>query len=84
MEDALTVRRHKLRRLLRAMRRERGVTQAQVAEHLGVPQSVISKCERGERQLEAAELIGVCEALGISLRTFVRRWESTPDDFEGE
>jgi len=80
--DVLLARRLKLRRLLRAIRRERGVTQVQLAERLEVPQSVISKYEGGERQLDFVEVEAVCDALGTSLRSFCRRWDSTPDDFE--
>lgn len=77
-------RRVKLRRLLRAIRRERGVTQVQLAESLEVPQSVISKYESGERQIDFVEVEAVCEAVGMSLRSFCRRWDSTPEDFEDE
>ncbi len=84
MEDVLVARRVKLRRLLRSIRRERGMTQAQIAERLGVPQSVISKLENGERQVDFVEVEALCEALGTSLRSFCRRWDSTPEDWEGD
>ncbi len=82
--DAVSVRQRKLRLLLRAVRRERGVTQVQLAERLNLPQSVISKSERGERQLLFVDVQALCEALGVSLGTFCRRLESTPEDYEGE
>ncbi len=82
--DVFSVHQRKLRLLLRTIRRERGVTQVQLAERLGWPQSMVSKYERGERQLYFAEVVGIWEALGISRRTFWRRWDSTPDDYEGE
>jgi transcriptional regulator with XRE-family HTH domain len=41
-----------------------------------VPQSFVSKYERGERRLELAEAILILEHLGVSLRTFSRRLES--------
>ncbi len=84
MEDVLGMRRVKLRRLLRTIRRERGVTQVQLAERLAVPQSVISKIENGERQVDFVEVEALCEALGTSLRSFCRRWDSTPVDWEGD
>ena len=84
MEDALAARRVKLRRLLRTIRRERGVTQVQLAERTGLPQSVISKVENGERRVEFVEVEAVCEGVGMSLKSFCRRWDSTPDDWNGE
>lgn len=41
---------------LRAAREESGLTQADVAEKLGVDQSWISKAERGVRRLDIIEL----------------------------
>ena len=82
MEHARSARRVKLRRLLRAIRQERGITQIQLAERLGVPQPMISRYEKGERQVEFVEVEEICEAVGMSLRSFCRRWDSTPDDFE--
>lgn len=44
-----------LRRLKRA-REESGLKQVEVARLLGRPQSYISKCESGERRVDAVEL----------------------------
>lgn len=63
--------------LLRAMRLEANVTQAELGARLGVPQSIISKIERQERRLDVAELRRVCVALGVSLLEFVARFEHT-------
>jgi transcriptional regulator with XRE-family HTH domain len=65
----------KLQSLLRAVRTEAGVTQAELAAKLGVPQSVVSKYESGERRLDVVELRQVCRALGLPLVDFVRRLE---------
>jgi ribosome-binding protein aMBF1 (putative translation factor) len=65
----------KLAALLRSVRSESGLTQAQVAERLDLPQSFISKYESGERRLDLVELRQICKALGISLSDFVRRFE---------
>ena len=53
-------------------------------ERLGLPQSVISKVESGERQVVFLELEAVCEGVGITLEGFCRRWKSIPVDFEDE
>lgn len=41
---------------LREARKAAGLTQAQVAQALGRPQSFVSKCESGERRVDAVEL----------------------------
>lgn len=84
MDDAGSREHVKLRRLLRRIRRERGVTQVQLAERLGLPQSVISKYENGERQLGFVEVLVVVQAVGMRPGTFFRRWLSSLEDFEDE
>lgn len=61
--------------LLRRMREDAGLTQRQLAEKLGVPQSFISKCERGERRVDIVELRAICIALGTTLSDFVELFE---------
>jgi transcriptional regulator with XRE-family HTH domain len=56
-----------LQELLIELRHERQLTQMQVAERLGVPQSFVSKYETGERRLDAVELFKIAQVLGISL-----------------
>lgn len=58
-------------RELRAARRASGATQIDVAETLGETQSMISKCERGERRLDVVELRAYCRAIGVPLSAFV-------------
>ncbi len=41
---------------LKAARKAAGLTQVQVATALGEPQSFVSKCESGERRIDAVEL----------------------------
>jgi len=65
----------KLAALLRSVRAEAGLTQAEVSERLDLPQSFVSKYESGERRLDLVELRQICKALGISLADFVRRFE---------
>jgi transcriptional regulator with XRE-family HTH domain len=64
-----------LLRLLKALRADSGMRQAEVAHKLGKPQSFVSKYEAGERKLDVLELKEVCGALGISLQEFVQRLE---------
>ena len=48
-------------------RKTAGLTQAQVAEQLGKPQSYIAKIERCERKLDVMEFVLLCETLGVSV-----------------
>lgn len=61
---------------LKESRLEAGLTQAQLAAKLDVDQSTVSKIERSERRIDVVELKLICDALGISLRDFVDRFES--------
>lgn len=60
--------------LLRQVRSEAGLTQAEVAERIGQGQSYVSKYEAGEQRLDLIELEAVCGAVGVSLTAFVERY----------
>jgi predicted transcriptional regulator len=61
--------------LLRELRVEAELTQADLADKLDVPQSFVSKYESGERRLDVLELRRVCKAIKMSLPEFVKRLE---------
>lgn len=67
-------------RHLREMREGADITQAELARRLGITQSAVSKCERGERRLDVVELYAWCAALRVSFvefaRTLDRSWRS--------
>ena len=52
----------KLRKELRAIRDDAGLSQEALAEKLGVKQSFISKYERGERGLPFIDVLLICKA----------------------
>ncbi len=56
---------------LRAARRQAGLTQEKVARKLGRPQSFVSKCESGERRVDAVELQEFARLYHKSLSYFV-------------
>ena len=62
-------------KLIRDARVEAGVTQVDLAQQLGIDQSVISKIEHGQRRIDVIELKRFCDALHISLSDFVSRLE---------
>lgn len=68
-----------LAELLRVARQEVGLTQERLAERLRRRQSFVSKIESGERRIDLVELRELCIALGISLRTFIDRFEASID-----
>ena len=63
----------KLLTLLRNVRVDAGLTQADLASHLHRDQTFVSKYESGERRLDILELREVCHAIGIDFVTFIRR-----------
>ena len=54
----------KLRELLVAARKRAGLTQQDVADRLGRPQSFVAKYEGGERRLDVVEFVAISRALG--------------------
>ena len=62
--------------LLRAVREEKGLHQTDVAYALGHPQSFVSKYEAGARRMDLLELKDICDAVGVQLTDFVRRFEA--------
>jgi DNA-binding XRE family transcriptional regulator len=62
-------------RLLRRVRVEAKLTQADLAKILGVTQARISKYEQGERRIDILELKAICDAITLPLMEFARRFE---------
>jgi transcriptional regulator with XRE-family HTH domain len=69
-------RRRLVGRILKQLRLEAGLRQADVATGMGVPQSVVSKIESGERTADAVEVLEICRVLGLTMNEFTRRLES--------
>lgn len=65
-----------LSQLIREMRNAAGLTQAACAEALGKPQSYVSKIEGGSQRIDLIQLKEYCTICGVSLTTFVKRFES--------
>lgn len=64
------------RDLIKELRTKSGMTQADLAKELALPQSFVSKYETGERRLDLVEIRAVCQALDTSLLSFVKQFES--------
>ena len=55
---------------LRRLREDAGVTQGVVGNAMGRDQSVVSKCERGERRLDIIEVMYYCQGIGMNFDKF--------------
>ncbi len=64
-QEALLVR-------LREARARAGLTQQEVADSLGRPQSFVAKYERGERRLDVVEFLEVANTLGADPQSIIR------------
>lgn len=62
-----SARHQRFRELLRQIRVDAGLTQVQLAEELGKPQSYVSKAEMGERRLDFIETLDFCKACGVGV-----------------
>ena len=68
--------REAFRALLKALRKnEAQLTQVELSNALGRPQSYVSKYENGERRLDYVEVSDTCKVLGITMQRFNRLYE---------
>ena len=56
---------------LKAARKEAGLTQTEVAERLGRPQSFVAKCESGERRVDVVEAAAFARLYRQSIESFL-------------
>jgi transcriptional regulator with XRE-family HTH domain len=68
--------------VLRELRKQRKLTQDQVAKSMGVKQAFVSKYETGERRLDFIDLIAICDVLGMSIVRFAERFEASRKAFK--
>ena len=60
---------------LAALRREAGLTQAELAERLGISKSAVSMYERGNREPELGLLEAMADLFGVSVSALLGRAE---------
>ena len=73
-----------LKKTIHQLRIGKGLTQTEMAEIVGVPQSTISKIESGNRRLDILELRNVCLSLEISLTQFINQLNKNIDEGQRE
>jgi transcriptional regulator with XRE-family HTH domain len=61
--------------MLRRLRMDRGVSQEAMATAIGIPQTIVSRIERGARRITVSELRLACEVLGVSMAEFAAEFE---------
>ncbi|GBE57694.1 anaerobic benzoate catabolism transcriptional regulator [bacterium BMS3Abin01] len=54
----------KLGERIASARRGAGMTQAEMADHLGIDRSAVAKIEKGVRKVDSLELLAISEAVG--------------------
>lgn len=59
--------------LLKEARSKAGLTQTQLAQRLGKPQSYVAKVEGGERRLDVIEYVHYCAGLRCSSTELLQR-----------
>ena len=57
---------------LKQARKARGITQMQLAEALGRPQSFIAKSESGERRLDVVEFVHLARLVGLDVEDVLK------------
>jgi transcriptional regulator with XRE-family HTH domain len=62
--------------LLRAVRKEAGTRQEDLAAAIGRKQAYVSKYELGERRLDLLDLASICDAIGLTLADFSARFDA--------
>ncbi|UNG18644.1 helix-turn-helix domain-containing protein [Stutzerimonas zhaodongensis] len=70
--------------VLKRMRVQSGMTQAQCSAALGRPQSFMSDVERGIRRLDIVQLRDLCQVMGSDLYTLIDSFEQALSNREGE
>jgi transcriptional regulator with XRE-family HTH domain len=68
--------------VVRELRKQRNLTQNQLARSMGVKQAFVSKYETGERRLDFLDLVGICDVLGISIVKLAERFEALRKPFK--
>lgn len=65
-----------LQKMLVEARLSQGLTQTDIANRLGKPQSYVSKYETGERRIDVVELMEICQAISIKPISILKKLEA--------
>ena len=73
----------RLRSLLRTLREEAGLTQRELGERLGKPQSWVHNCETGNRRVDVTEFIAWAGGCRVGPRVAFRRFLQVDEQAQG-
>jgi transcriptional regulator with XRE-family HTH domain len=57
-------------------RKKSGLSQQEVADRLGRPQTYVSRVERGTRQMDLVEFLEIAEVIGFDPAVFIKQLKS--------
>jgi transcriptional regulator with XRE-family HTH domain len=66
----------RLSQLLTEARKQSGLSQQEVADRLGRPQTYVSKCERGTRRMDLVEFLEMADIIGVDPTAFIKKLKS--------
>ena len=72
----------KIGKFIAAKRKEKSLTQAEVAEKLGITDRAVSKWERGLALPDASIMLNLCSILGISITELLTGEEAMEEDYK--
>jgi len=61
--------------MLKRLRMDRGVSQEAMSAAIGIPQTIVSRIERGARRITVSELRLACALLCVSMAEFAAEFE---------
>jgi transcriptional regulator with XRE-family HTH domain len=79
-KSVFTKRYEVFRKMLVEARLSAGMTQRELSDYLGFPQSYVSKYENGERRLDVVEFLQIAEALNINIIEFIVRIQGVENE----
>ena len=72
----------KIGKFIAAKRKEKSLTQAEVAKRLGITDRAVSKWERGLSLPDASIMLNLCSILGISITELLTGEEAMEEDYK--
>jgi ribosome-binding protein aMBF1 (putative translation factor) len=66
----------RFQQMLVEARKKSGLSQQEVADRLGRPQTYVSKCELGTRRMDVVEFLEMAEVLGFDPAVFIKKLRS--------
>ena len=84
MEDPLKMDQEKIGKFISSCRKEAGLTQAALADKLGITDRAVSKWETGKSLPDASIMIELCNLLGITVNELLTGEHITMEDYKNK